>query len=110
MSKHTPGPWFISETGPKWSINVGNGGASNRHIAMVSCYQEFTNDHTENLANARLIAAAPELEDTLWAMVNAARKLSVLHNDSDFDEVDYAHDLYEEAEQMFHNVINKIKG
>ena len=65
MSEYTKGPWDISETGPKWSINVGNGGDSNKHIAMVSCYQLFTNDHTENLANARLIAAAPELLEAL---------------------------------------------
>lgn len=70
MSEYTKGPWSISETGPKWSINVGSGGDSNRHIAMVSCYQRFTNDHTENLANARLIAAAPELLEALQTLVD----------------------------------------
>ena len=75
MSEYTKGPWHISETGPKWSINVGNGGDSNRHIAMVSSYQEFTSDHTENLANARLIAAAPELLEALVSLVQEYVKL-----------------------------------
>lgn len=35
MPHYTAGP-LISETGPKYSINAGNGGASTRHIAMVS--------------------------------------------------------------------------
>ena len=86
MSKHTPGPWFISETGPKWSINVGNGGASNRHIAMVSCYQEFISDHTENLANARLIAAAPELYRLLNYMVNNIGQPMCLETRDTFNE------------------------
>ena len=98
MSKHTPGPWYISETGPKWSINVGNGGDSNKHIAMVSCYQEFTNDHTENLANARLIAAAPELYELLEEIVN--------------ETIDYTNRTGKDVSwaDKAKSIINKIKG
>jgi pantothenate kinase type III len=42
---------------------------------MVSSYQEFTSDHTENLANARLIAASPELLEALVSLVQEYVKL-----------------------------------
>lgn len=59
MSKHTPGPWRIENDAPSYCINAGE----RRHVAMVSCYTDGTpgNSSSENLANARLIAAAPDL-------------------------------------------------
>lgn len=95
MSKHTPGPWSISETGPKYSINAGNGGASNKHIAMVSCYQQFTNDHAENLANARIIAAAPELLEVCEEALGLFERMRMATDDT-------ALKLY--------RLINKING
>ena len=74
MSKYTAGPWLISETGPKYSINVGNGVASTRHVAMVSCFQQYEGDSKENIANAYLIAAAPELLEALQAAHRFLRK------------------------------------
>lgn len=71
MSNYTAGPWLISETGPKYSINAGNGGASTRHIAMVSCFQQYEGDSRENIANAYLIAAAPELLEALYKLLAA---------------------------------------
>lgn len=65
MTKHTPGPWYISETGPRYSINAGTGGDSTRHIAMVSSYEKFEEDKEENIANSKLMAAAPDLLEAL---------------------------------------------
>ena len=59
MSGHTEGKWKIDDR-VRYSINVGN-----KHIAMVNVYNavepERRIDCNEGLANARLIAAAPEL-------------------------------------------------
>ena len=62
--KHTPGPWFLSpdehEDEPfngAWNITV-----PNRTIASVAPY-DFADDTNE--ANARLIAAAPEMLEAL---------------------------------------------
>ena len=64
MSAHTKGPWGCkrSETGP-WAIF----GADGSWIA-TTCKKQWKD---EDIANARLIAAAPELLDALVAIVNA---------------------------------------
>lgn len=64
MSKHTPGPWVVDESHHYGSIN---NAVLTRHIAMVSQYCSVTGDQEENAANARLIAAAPELLEALEA-------------------------------------------
>lgn len=73
--KHTPGPWRIeteNETGiPTISIRDG----LNQQIATVNPYRLAWRD-----ADARLIAAAPEM---LEALERVAVMLSA-HNDSDY--------------------------
>ena len=61
MSKHTPGPWYISkknplrviESGPR-SLTLASASIKGRGVTEESSYDEAE-------ANARLIAAAPEL-------------------------------------------------
>lgn len=62
MSKHADGPWGIarSETGP-WAIF----GANGNWIATTT-KKQFPN---EDEANARLIAAAPELLEALEGVI-----------------------------------------
>lgn len=61
MAQHTPGPWIADNSRMLTSINAGN----KKHIAMVNYFQcgkpEFDVCGEEHEANARLIAAAPEL-------------------------------------------------
>lgn len=57
MSKHTPGPWTISKHGNYLSIMDGSGDAVRGPATVCGLYQN--RDTTE--ANARLIAAAPDL-------------------------------------------------
>lgn len=59
-SRHTPGPWYYD--GP--SLNTG---AHIIHVAEGEIAEAFAswNSETEATANARLIAAAPELLDAL---------------------------------------------
>lgn len=63
MSKHTPGPWEVSEDDP-CEIESADG----RFVAMVLPAPELNWDmNAEREANARLIAAAPDLLAALRA-------------------------------------------
>ena len=70
MSEHTPGPWRV-ET---------RGGMAGREVRAVATYVVATvnttsNDEGNREANARLIAAAPELLTALREMVKAVDEL-----------------------------------
>lgn len=63
-TKHTPGPWTYSEGfDPVISSNQGE-----------VCILEAYHNHSEALANARLMVAAPDLlevlEEGLWVLVS----------------------------------------
>lgn len=64
-TKHTPGPWKVSSYGTPHLKVFANDGA---HVASVN-YGDV--DMNTQAANARLIAAAPELLEALSAMVHA---------------------------------------
>lgn len=60
--KHTPGPWQIkSEYEPLTIIGNVDGPDDGQYHYTPICEVEETLFHDENAANARLIAAAPEL-------------------------------------------------
>ena len=69
MSKHTPGPWRIERQNPspttgEWMVS----GAKPGYLAEVrDC------GSGDEQANARLIAAAPDLLEALTALVGLAR-------------------------------------
>lgn len=71
MSKHTPGPWRVNDQRESGVMNNGVyvlGGRNN----FVRVFDEWRDEEIQ-LANARLIAAAPELLDALKS-VQAARQ------------------------------------
>ena len=80
-ANHTPGPWNIAK--PK----IGDGGArliygsDRRHIAEVFQYQnhQFPAANGEALANACLIAAAPDLLNACIAILEDVRSSNALH-------------------------------
>lgn len=67
MSKHTPGPW---EVNPRGQTNVYQA-HTERGVATTGGYQNNRMDPealwAENVANARLVAAAPDLLEVLQA-------------------------------------------
>jgi hypothetical protein len=69
--KHTPGPWCLSQIGAGFEIESSSG-------EIVAQSQQVLGDcrHEIRRANARLIAAAPELLEALQAIVNT--KIAVL--------------------------------
>lgn len=74
MSKHTPGPWGISRI----CSTVVHAGEKERGIATTGGHQDNSVDAeellAENEANARLIAAAPDLLDELERAIGELEK------------------------------------
>jgi hypothetical protein len=78
VSQHTPGPWTA------FSTNVDAGDVHNDGVRVAKCWSStFAPPPQEAIANARLIAAAPELLAALEAVVRVA--------DRKTDEFDLAH-------------------
>lgn len=68
-AKHTPGPWrFYTEPQPNGCPIVGNG--RGLMLAMLAHSVNYPDQRDEANANARLIAAAPELLDALQWLVD----------------------------------------
>jgi hypothetical protein len=71
MSKHTPGPWIaVEKFGVLGSVNGGSvreytNGTSQDQLFMVCSVQEDNGGQEATNANARLIAAAPDLLEAL---------------------------------------------
>ena len=62
MSKHTPGPWRVVEDRVPASLEVYAG-----KTAIAECWRRA--DALTELANARLVAAAPELLQSLQEVI-----------------------------------------
>jgi hypothetical protein len=72
MSAHTPGPWTIWKVSDrKWNICEPETDKRHSHFASVNVGNFW---HEEGKANARLIAAAPELLEALkWTLARVQR-------------------------------------
>ena len=71
MNEFTPGPWWVGRSGASPlndDIYFAEGSGHNQRIA--TCTYNYLSD-VEIEANARLIAAAPEMLEALKAMVDA---------------------------------------
>lgn len=64
MSKHTPGPWAMPDSGQGRISKVGANGGWDGLIATADC-GDYARSRDEGLANALLIAAAPDMLETL---------------------------------------------
>ena len=104
MNKHTPGPWgcvYTSFRAHDYRLTRPDG------MMIVNAP---ANDHSEQRANARLIAAAPDLLAALHSMHNAAKALHELHNDSEWLELMAVEDTYITAVKQYNSVLRKIEG
>ncbi len=64
MSKHTPGPWAMPDSEQGRISKVGVNGGWDGMIATADC-GDYARSRSEGFANARLIAAAPDLLEAL---------------------------------------------
>lgn len=70
MTGHTPGPWVVSESEKKClAIFPGNEHGRPRALCSIAWVQSW-NDTADDAANARLIAAAPDLLDAITNLMN----------------------------------------
>ena len=106
-AKHTPGPWKISHS--DFQTNEGQRAILQdiddaKHIAFITCQSDFKRgkgwcaDCSERDANARLIAAAPEL---LAALEVACSYL---------DHVDGGNENTKKQIAYWNNLIAKVTG
>jgi hypothetical protein len=78
-TKHTPGPWIIDRDG----FNDPGALDGGDNLRRVLRWDAFARRHTDEAeANARLIAAAPELLDALQVMAKTFEGLAAIHNDA----------------------------
>lgn len=85
-SKHTKGPWAASfggeHSGFRWIVTTDYEGANEPHVATIEAPAEIDpNIGSEAEANARLIAAAPELLEALRDMLSGWRYIRETHGD-----------------------------
>jgi len=81
MSKHTAGPWFIGVSSDDDQIHCIDAfdisrGRGNLEVCKVWGTVNDTEESDQSKANARLIAAAPELLEALEVVLNAGRGTS----------------------------------
>lgn len=62
MSKHTPGPWRVVQDPTNLSLQV-----YGQTLALFECWRR--SDEQTELANARLVAAAPDLLEALQRLI-----------------------------------------
>ena len=72
MNKHTPGPWFAVADKGQTIIRTSRSSAAFSPLAIVKGDKRDTLKDQE--ANARLIAAAPDLIDALSEIINDGGK------------------------------------
>jgi len=90
MSAHTPGPWLISykhEDGTKIAIDDAHGIDGERNYDLVTVEH---GDPDELLANAHLVAAAPELLKALQDVIGWVPGGSAWHTDAAAKSVERA--------------------
>lgn len=78
--KHTPGPWaaFIGNRGKTISIDIGPTAIGKRPcIINWSGFDDTDLPITQRVANARLIAAAPDLLEALQILLERASRNSI---------------------------------
>ena len=99
MTKHTPAPWSLGDSDLHCSNLSVHGIHENAHSTIARMVSsEHGMDPVEIYANARLIAAAPELLNALWAMVTS------------FQAVEYMEDHMKQAAEMGRAAIRKATG
>lgn len=76
-TQHTPGPWYVFAMGNYFGINSGSDSGQEPQDRSIVVYGDADDDgmgvrgdtYEEMKANARLIAAAPELLEALQSVI-----------------------------------------
>ena len=114
MNKHTPGPWFAVADKGQTIIRTSRSSAAFSPLAIVKGDKRDTLKDQE--ANARLIAAAPDLLEALEALADSAPSACCVdfhHKPGDYHDADEscpALDRYEAACLSARAAIARARG
>ena len=100
MPKHTPGPWHYQEDSDAYTHIVR--GPTGKIIASTA-----QNSSGEAEANARLIAAAPEMEKCLKDARNAIASLD--KGALGWAHTEYGEPMYSFRDELMHNIDGALK-
>lgn len=111
-SAHTPGPWCVEDPmGPESLWIVQEDKETYEWFPIAVCNMPDEEDHnftgSEVVANARLIAAAPELLEAAQAMDQFWKALGAI---DEFEGVDADYERFERVAQLAHAAIAKATG
>jgi hypothetical protein len=84
QTKHTPGPWQIDKFIGEFVVSSGDTSSDPNAREICECYQDGERQDKTDLANARLIAAAPDLLTTLKFGLSITNDLTL--SDADIAE------------------------
>ena len=96
MSKHTPGPWRLIKSGS--SINIYSDTDTNTARICTEAYNA-PESKEEQIANARLVAAAPEMFAVLHRLIFVFDKRK-----------NFAYENFEDTVNMAREAIAKAEG
>lgn len=109
--KHTPGPWRFDEE----EMKIKGTDDVNFHtvIANVSPKMDYSRGMATQIANARLIAAAPEIKSKLEDMIMQDVSIRILvgatYGETTIDAISRMQKKYQEATGAFTDAIIKIQ-
>lgn len=93
-SKHTPGPWTLADDGTPFVYKIGERGSNVFSLSVQGGgHPSDVASFDERVANARLIAAAPDLLDALIEIVE-----------------DLTHEDHEPGDWSQHVVVKKARA
>ncbi len=82
-SKHTPGPWEVEAQDSYLNVVGGGRIVAEVHVHATPAHPPETADFEKRQANARLIAASPDLAETLGAVIEYDEADDVRRSDWD---------------------------
>jgi hypothetical protein len=85
-AKHTPGPWLKADSNFVYALHEHKGRLVNRFSAAIDHYQTQGGTADEGAANARLIAAAPDLLEAATYQLDLNQWIESSDSESPFFE------------------------
>ena len=73
MSKHTPGPWTVTDEDDFYGLAIEAAGREGEYVPVARVPVDY-DDRPEREANARLMAAAPDLLEALKALLSGSER------------------------------------
>lgn len=98
MSKHTPGPWLVS---PDGNVVSGRAGIVERIAVSIFCSKERRD------ANARLIAAAPDMLEALRELLGDFVSIVTAANHNDLATIIY---VAKACQKEISELLKKVEG